>query len=92
MMRFGITLAICCYVLTSTFGTCRTMAQGVTLLDTVYTPPGYEDGPLMATIFMPDPSAANGAGIVIGHGLGDVRLGRTKPWCDTRSQRAASSL
>jgi dienelactone hydrolase len=65
----------------------KAQIQNVRQLDTVYTPSGYDDGPLMATMFIPDQSIALGVGVVLGHGLNDVRLGRIKPWCDTLSAR-----
>ncbi len=58
----------------------------VTVIDNVvYTPPGYVDGEYLATLFVPDPLVARKKAIVVGHGLGDSRLGRPKPWCDSLS-------
>jgi hypothetical protein len=55
-------------------------AQTATILDTVYTPLGYSDGPLTGSIYMPVKS--NGAGVVLAHYYtGDRQsLG---VWCDT---------
>src|SRR5512135_2150590 len=42
------------------------VAQGVTLLDTVYTPQGYQEGPLASTIFIPSPTFSRGIGVILG--------------------------
>ncbi len=54
-----------------------------TLLDTVYTPPGYGDS-LVATIFIPPPSMARGVGIILTHGITAPRQSLNF-WCDTLS-------
>lgn len=57
-------------------------AQGVVPLDTVYTPDGYPDGSLSATIFIPSPAKAKGVGVVLGRYTNATRL-TAKVWCDT---------
>ena len=61
-------------------------SQGVTMLDTVYTPPGYPDGPLTATIFIPGPSTDRGVGVILGRYTNATRL-TAKVWCDTLAAR-----
>src|ERR1700741_2949013 len=55
-------------------------AQSVTLIDTVYTPPGYDGGPLMATVYMP--AVSNGIGVVLTHGYTGNRQ-TLSLWCDS---------
>ncbi len=62
------------------------MAQTVIRLDTVYTPQGYVDGPLVASIFIPDSAYARGIGVVLGHYMTGDRL-TAKVWCDTLAAR-----
>ncbi len=61
-------------------------AQTIEMLDTVYTPPGYQDGPLTATIFFPPLSVAKGVGVVLGRYTNATRL-TAKVWCDTLATR-----
>jgi len=56
------------------------ITHGVTVFDTVYTPPGYVDGNLTATMFVPE--TLNGNAVVLIHGLGGIPL-NNKVWCDT---------
>lgn len=57
-------------------------AQSITVTDVVYTPAGYPDGELMATIY--EPAQKNGVAIVFLHGLGNVRnAGIPLAWADT---------
>ncbi len=57
-------------------------AQVITKIDTIYTPEGFDGGPLLATIFIPEES--NGIGVVLAHGYtGNRNLLST--WCDTLS-------
>ena len=58
----------------------------VTVLDTVYTPVGYPEGDLTATIFIPPPSSARGIGIILGRYTNATRL-TAKVWCDTLAAR-----
>lgn len=62
------------------------VSQGISVLDTIYTPPGYVGGPLMATIFIPDPHVARGIGVVLGRWSDANRL-TAKVWCDTLAAR-----
>jgi dienelactone hydrolase len=55
-------------------------AQTTRILDTTYTPPGYEDGPLNATVYIP--AIPNGAGVVLAHYLTGTRQ-TLDVWCDT---------
>ncbi len=56
-------------------------AQAVTSRDTVYTPDGYPDGQLLATIYQS--SMKNGAAVVLTHGLGGQRnAATTKVWAE----------
>ncbi len=55
-------------------------AHGQSVMDTVYTPPGYEDGPLHATVYIPEVS--NGVGVVLTHGRGAIGADMSM-WCDT---------
>jgi dienelactone hydrolase len=58
----------------------------VTALDTVYTPVGYPDPPLAATIFIPAPSTARGIGVVLTHYYTGSRMSH-RIWCDTLAAR-----
>ena len=61
-------------------------AQGVTTLDTIYTPVGYEDGDMSATVFIPDPSTSRGIGIILMRYYSATRL-TARVWCDTLAAR-----
>jgi dienelactone hydrolase len=56
------------------------LAQRVAVLDTIYTPPGYSEGSLSATVFLP--AKPNGAGIVLCHGITATRV-QMEIWCDS---------
>jgi dienelactone hydrolase len=58
-------------------------AQRYAVMDTVYTPPDFEIGPLTATICIP--AIPNGIGVVIAHGGYGIPCQRQsmKIWCDT---------
>jgi acetyl esterase/lipase len=62
------------------------LSQGITTLDTIYTPPGYPDGPLAATVFIPDPGNARDAGVILARYTNATRL-TAKVWCDTLAAR-----
>ena len=49
--------------------------------DTVYTPPGYPEGPLEATIYIPCPSTSKGIGVVLAHWLNGARQ-NNHVWCE----------
>lgn len=55
-------------------------ASPVVIRDTVYTPPGYSDGVLFATLYFPD--QPNGAAVIAVHELGATRS-TLHLWCDT---------
>lgn len=55
-------------------------ALSVTTIDTVFTPPGYSDGDLSATLYLPD--QPNGAAVIAVHELGMARSS-VQIWCDT---------
>lgn len=55
-------------------------SQTITVFDTVFTPPNYSSGSLLATMFVP--AVSNGIGVVLVHGSGGGR-GSQRPWCDT---------
>jgi dienelactone hydrolase len=54
--------------------------QSVTILDTVYTPDGYGDGPLTGTVYIP--TVSNGIGVVLAHYYTGTRQ-TLNSWCDT---------
>jgi dienelactone hydrolase len=59
------------------------LGQGVTKLDTLYTPADFSLGDLYATIFIPSPSNAKGVGIVVCRGMFQTRLSEFGVWCDS---------
>jgi len=61
-------------------------SQGVSIIDTVYTPPQYTDGALTATIFIPDPSVSKRVGVILGRYTNATRM-TAKVWCDTLAAR-----
>lgn len=63
--------------------------HGQTIIDTVYTPPGYEDGPRHATVYLPD--ASNGVGVVLTHGSGNIGSDLSH-WCDTLAARGYTAM
>jgi acetyl esterase/lipase len=67
-------------LLLTVFTIVRLNAQTYTTRDTIYTPPGYEDGPLTATLVIP--KTPNGVGVVLAHYLGATRQSLAV-WCDT---------
>jgi dienelactone hydrolase len=58
--------------------------QSVILIDTVYTPPAYSEGPLWATIYLP--AVRNGVGVILAHGYSRTRKS-IDLWCDTLATR-----
>jgi len=64
--------------------TIQLSGQSVTILDTIYTPNGYEDGPLTATVYIP--AISNGIGVVLAHGYTGTRQ-EFETWCDTLAAR-----
>jgi dienelactone hydrolase len=71
-----ITIAFASLVLLSQLA----LAQSFTTLDTMYTPSGYSDGPLAATVYLP--AISKGVGVVLTHGYTANRQSLTL-WCDT---------
>jgi dienelactone hydrolase len=59
-------------------------AQQVTILDTVYVPPGYAEGQLLASVYIP--AKPNGVGVVLTHGISATRK-QMDIWCDTLAAR-----
>jgi len=57
-----------------------TIAQTVSIFDTVYTPVGNPDGQWVGTMFVP--SSGNGIGVLVVHGSGVSRI-TNRVWCDT---------
>lgn len=51
-----------------------------TVLDTLYTPPGFPEGPFLGTVCIPD--SPNGRGVVLAHGMGSGREA-LRFWCDS---------
>jgi len=68
MRTIGVIAAV---VLAASSLSLHVFAQGYTMMDTVYTPAGYPEGPLTATIYMP--STSNGIGVVLAHWGGGTR-------------------
>jgi acetyl esterase/lipase len=62
------------------FPSALSLAQRVSILDTIYTPSGYPEGPLTASIFVP--SVHNGAGVILCHGISAARH-QMDVWCDS---------
>lgn len=66
-------------IMLAVLGSPAVRAQSVTIIDTVYTPPAYDDGPLMASIYVPP--VQNGAGMILTHWYGGTRQ-TMRPWCE----------
>lgn len=76
MKAIGIAAAI---VLMVSVVSSQLFAEGYSLMDTVYTPAGYPEGPLNATVYIP--STTNGIGVVLAHwGTGTRQT--THAWCE----------
>ena len=71
---------ICALLCMFLLGTSRLAGQSITLLDTVYTPPGYAEGQLLASIYIP--ARPNGVGVVLTHGIYATRK-QMQVWCDS---------
>jgi hypothetical protein len=65
------------------------LASSQTVLDTIYTPPGYEDGPLMGTVYMPD--VPNGVAVVLSHAMNDTRASMSV-WSDTLAAHGYTAM
>jgi dienelactone hydrolase len=76
-MKTGLILVLSSLALSVT---ATASAQTVTVVDTIYTPSGYSEGPQLATILVPE--IGNGIGVVLVHGCGNS-LTQPRPWCDT---------
>jgi pimeloyl-ACP methyl ester carboxylesterase len=59
------------------------------VLDTVFTPPDYEQGPLLATVTIPN--VPNGVGVVLTHGTNGTRQGLSV-WCDTLAAHGYTAM
>ena len=68
MRVIGIAAAV---VVLVSIASSQLFAQAYTTMDTVFTPPGYPEGPLEATIYIP--SNPNGIGVVLAHWGGGTR-------------------
>jgi dienelactone hydrolase len=79
-------LLLCAILIISTDSFLLAQNSSVTILDTIYTPEGYPDTSLAATIFIPPLEKNKGIGIVLTHGATIPRLG-AKYWCDTLAAR-----
>ncbi len=64
-------------------------AFGQLVLDTVYTPPGYQDGPLPATVYIPN--SPNGVGVVLAHFMTGTRH-TLAAWCDTLAAHGYTAM
>ncbi len=64
-------------------------AFGHTTLDTIYTPSGYEDGSLSATVYIPP--SPNGIGVILAHGSDKTRQ-YMGVWCDTLAANGYTAM
>ena len=64
-------------------------AQAYTTMDTVYTPAGYPEGPLQATIYIP--SSPNGIGVVLAHWLTGTRQ-TPHAWCEAFAGKGYAAM
>jgi dienelactone hydrolase len=76
MKTIGITGAVVLLVSLASF---QLFAQGYKTMDTVYTPAGYPEGPLQATIYIP--STPNGIGVILAHWRTGTRQ-TPHAWCE----------
>jgi hypothetical protein len=67
----------------------RPCAFSQVVIDTVFTPPDYEQGPLTASVSIPD--VPNGVGVVVAHGTGGTRQ-NLSVWCDTLAAHGYTAM
>ena len=76
----SIGASICALLCLLLLSASRLPGQSFAVLDTVYTPPGYAEGQLLASVYLP--GKPNGAGVVLSHGIYATRK-QMQVWCDS---------